>query len=498
MSDRISEAEVPEGWAGSTVAECFLDIRNGTTASQNKEAHGVPVSRIETIQQDQFDFSRVQHIADASPSLLDKFRYRKGDIALSHINSFEHVGKTAVYEGYPEVFVHGMNLLRLRLGHVHALPRFLHFFMRTSRFRDEVRLRAGQAVNQVSINQPNLGGIVIPLAPLPEQQRIVSKVEALLARVNVARQRLAKVPAILKRFRQSVLAAACSGRLTADWREEQDGVESAASILEQIDRHGTARTESLYLIENDLPDGWVSTVLDNVSVKITDGEHLTPKTTVRGVPLVSAKDVRDDGVNFSDVKYVSSQDAARFRTRCCPGLHDILVVSRGATIGRVSAVQVDRVFCLMGSVILINPSPLVDKAFMALVLKSPQSHGRLVDLCGHSAQQAIYIRDIRKLPITIPPLSEQHEIVRRVDALLRLADAIENRVAAATARADKLTQAILAKAFKGELVTTEAELARREGRSYEPASALLERVRTQHAVETTKQPSRAGNRKRKC
>jgi len=82
-----------------------------------------------------------------------------------------------------------------------------------------------------------------------------------------------------------------------------------------------------------------------------------------------------------------------------------------------------------------------------------------------------------KLPLPVPPLPEQHEIVRRVEGLFNLADSIEKRVAAATKRAEKLTQTILAKAFRGELVPTEAEIARREGRSYEPASVLLERIK---------------------
>ena len=92
------------------------------------------------------------------------------------------------------------------------------------------------------------------------------------------------------------------------------------------------------------------------------------------------------------------------------------------------------------------------------------------------------------------PLAEQHEIVRRVEALFRLADAIDKRVAAATARAEKLTQAILAKAFRGELVPTEAELARREGREYEPASVLLERIRVKA---TTSAEERAPRRRAK-
>ncbi len=100
-------------------------------------------------------------------------------------------------------------------------------------------------------------------------------------------------------------------------------------------------------------------------------------------------------------------------------------------------------------------------------------------------------------PIPLPPLPEQHEIVRRVEALFRLADAIEKRVAAATGRAEKLTQAILAKAFRGELVPTEAELARREGRTYEPASVLLERIRAERAGHNTSPRRRSVRGRRK-
>ena len=82
------------------------------------------------------------------------------------------------------------------------------------------------------------------------------------------------------------------------------------------------------------------------------------------------------------------------------------------------------------------------------------------------------------LAVPLPPPEEQAEIARRVEALFKLAEAIEKRVAAATARAEKLTQAILAKAFRGEFVPTEAELARREGHPYEPASALLARLKS--------------------
>jgi type I restriction enzyme S subunit len=94
----------------------------------------------------------------------------------------------------------------------------------------------------------------------------------------------------------------------------------------------------------------------------------------------------------------------------------------------------------------------------------------------------------------LPPRSEQEEIVRRVDALFALADKIEARVKSATARVEKSTQAILAKAFRGELVPTEAELARQEGRDYEPASVLLERIRMERTALECSKPSRRGSK----
>ena len=88
------------------------------------------------------------------------------------------------------------------------------------------------------------------------------------------------------------------------------------------------------------------------------------------------------------------------------------------------------------------------------------------------------LEQVRELVVHLPPLAEQQEIVRRVSALFAHADAIEARTTAARKRVDALTQAVLAKAFRGELVPTEAALARRDSRLYEPAADLLARHRS--------------------
>jgi len=101
------------------------------------------------------------------------------------------------------------------------------------------------------------------------------------------------------------------------------------------------------------------------------------------------------------------------------------------------------------------------------------------------------VGDVKQFLVPLPPLPEQHEIVRRVDALFALADRIEAEVAAARGKTETMRQSILARAFSGRLVPTEAELARREGREYEPASVLLERIRSGKGAKKTGKESQS-------
>jgi type I restriction enzyme S subunit len=141
----------------------------------------------------------------------------KGDIVFARTGAT--TGKSFLIGPCPRA-VFASYLIRLRPC-PEVAPAFLALYFQTPEYWRLVSENvAGNA--QPNCNASKLAALPVPLPPHSEQQRIVAKVEALLAHVNAARQRLAKVPAILKRFRQSVLAAACSGRLTADWGEEEE------------------------------------------------------------------------------------------------------------------------------------------------------------------------------------------------------------------------------------------------------------------------------------
>ena len=104
----------------------------------------------------------------------------------------------------------------------------------------------------------------------------------------------------------------------------------------------------------ELPKGWEWVAPDDFSIKITDGEHFRPKTQDEGIYFLSAKDVREDGISLEDPLFISEETAKVALQRCNPERGDILIVSRGATVGRMCTVDIDEVFCLLGSVILIN------------------------------------------------------------------------------------------------------------------------------------------------
>jgi len=342
--------------------------------------------------------------------------------------------------------------------------------------------------------------------PLAEQKRIVARVEQVLASITAARERLARVPAILKHFRQAVLAAACSGRLTADWREKHADVDPAHSLLRRIRRshekenlgHGgkaAQPSEGVHnLTEGEIPGTWAIEELQFLCEprrSITYGILKPGPNHPGGVPYIRVADFPNDRLNLNGIRKTTSHIADQYK-RSALRAGDVLLSIRG-TVGRVCRVpaELDDANITQDTArITVHPEMVAD--YVETYLRCRSAQKRLEAAMKGVAVRGVNIGDVRVLQVAVPPADEQREIVRRVEALFNLADTIEKRVAAATAQAEKLTQAILAKAFRGELVPTEAELARREGRSYEPTSALLARVRAEResASPTKSRPSR--------
>ncbi len=196
------------------------------------------------------------------------------------------------------------------------------------------------------------------------------------------------------------------------------------------------------------PKGWPRQTLGDITQKITDGEHLNPPFSKTGMPIVMAGDVWEDQINFRTCKMVESDIGYRFRRKCDPETDDILIVSRGATIGRLCVVGVVPEFCLMGSVILLKPlRDKINSRFLSVFLKHPVSRHALYKTSGSSAQQAIYIKDVKKLVCIVPPILLQREFAHRVAAIEKLKSIHRTSLE----KLDALFASLQHRAFRGEL-----------------------------------------------
>lgn len=387
---------------------------------------------------------------------------------------------------------------------------YIYFLLESHIFQREIL--STQRSAQDGFNKDDLTKINIPIAPLNEQKRIVAKLEKLLAKVNESCDRLSRIPTILKRFRQSVLASACSGRLTADWRKSHPDIEPAEELLKRIQEERIKRYEeectkakaegrrkpkdqdtnkrsSKPVIElPEIPSTWSFSRLEQISYLVTDGTHKTPKYQDEGVSFLSVKNVRPFLIQDQDIKYISKDEYKEINSRCNPEKGDILYTKVGATFGYAALNNLDYPFSIFVSLALIKPvHPLFNSEYAEIIMNSEIVFAQARDRISGIGTPDLHLIEIRDFRIPLPPLEEQKEIVRRVEALFRKCDLIEQRYLKAKAYTDKLTQSILAKAFRGELVPQDS--------NDEPAEVLLERIREEKALTDKSSKSKTSKHK---
>jgi type I restriction enzyme S subunit len=365
--------------------------------------------------------------------------------------------------------------------------RYFGLFFQSQKYRDFVS-EASAGVNINNLKRDHFTQINLPIAPLAEQRRIAHHVTELLVKIDSARDHLSRVPAILKCFRQAVLAAACSGRLTETSRDsEVSATPSSANSHPRL-----SEVEPLF----DLPISWRWVSFESVCKDITVG-HVGPMTheyQKTGVPFLRSQNVREFRFDPKRLKYVSRDFHVKLnKSALHPG--DVAVVRSGyAGVACVIPNEITEANC--ADLVIIRPSTALDPYYACIFINSDVGRAHVNGVKVGIAQSHFNIGAAKKTPIPLPPVEEQQKIVSRVNALFRIADAVEAQTLKATRRAEKLTQSILTKAFRGELVPTEAELARREGREYEPASVLLKRIKAERASDT--KPSRMKRSMRKA
>jgi len=204
----------PHGFAMETVGNLLTLLRNGTTAEQNQDGHGYPVTRIETISAGVINPDRVRYV-DFDDSELNKWRLRPGDILFSHINSESHIGKTAIYKGQPDPLIHGMNLLLMRPDARQVRPEYLFAVLNTDSVRAAYRQRCKRAVNQASLNQKDISSLEIAVPPIDAQDRFCLLAGNVLQQVETQQ----KATENIEKLFDNLIHRAFTGVVTAKWRE---------------------------------------------------------------------------------------------------------------------------------------------------------------------------------------------------------------------------------------------------------------------------------------
>lgn len=485
------------GWSMTRLAEVVEGAQGGFASGKKDVAGGLTHLRMNNIGE---EGALVLDLLRTVPPELarDQHRLRHDDVLVCTTNSAKLVGKCAMFRLDGE-FAFSNHITRLRPIRSLIDPDYLRWWLWVTWRAGAYQPLCQHWVNQSTLPKDALLSMAVALPPLAEQRRIVAKVEAVLARVDAARERLAKVPAILKRFRQSVLAAACSGRLTAGWRaansteacghQQVDQVREALRrgeaddvLIERtngrLDRLGLAngRKVSMHALP-DIPDSWTWLYLPQAGYLHRGRSRNRPRGAAHlyggPFPFVQTGDIaRSSGrIVQHDQTY---SNAGLEQSRLWPA--GTICITIAANIANTAILTYPA--CFPDSVVgLVTEPALFDNRFIEFFLRTARSD--LAAYAPATAQKNINIEILNEVAVPVPPRAEQTEIVLRVEKLFDLADRIEAKVGTSSMRADKLVQATLGKAFRGELVPTEAELAEREGREYESAEALLDRFHPQ-------------------
>ncbi|WP_201320828.1 restriction endonuclease subunit S [Pseudanabaena sp. lw0831] len=346
-----------------------------------------------------------------------------------------------------------------------------------------------QGSDQPYINTSCLPKLTIPLAPLNEQRRIVEKVEALMARSRKAKEALDTIPKLIEQFRQSVLAAAFRGDLTADWREQNPNIEPASVLSERIRKdlyekmdQGTLSIDSKEETDKKIPKKWLWVSLSEIG-KVSGG--LTKNSTRNVLPLefpyLRVANVYSNKLDLSEIKNIKIRSEELERVLLRKG--DLLIVEGNGSldqIGRASIWDGSIDPCLhQNHLIKVRFEPIEMSEYILFWLLSREGRSQIMQVASSTTGlHTLSLGKISKLQIPLIPLAEQHQIVTIIKELFDSIDRLFYQYQGAFSQLENLNQSILSKAFRGELVEQDP--------NDEPASVLLERIQKEREKEKAK------------
>jgi type I restriction enzyme, S subunit len=453
---------LPPGWEPIRVRDLADSIQYGHTASAVYSSDGPRFLRITDIQDGQVDWNTVPS-CEISKQELDKYRLSPGDLVFARTGAT--TGKSYLIGDCPEA-VFASYLIRVRVSKA-VEPRYLAAFFQSPDYWSQIE-KGKRGIGQPNVNGKVLGDVVVPIAPRHEQLRIVAEIDKHLTRLDVGVAALRRMQTNMKRYRASVLKAACEGHLVpieAELpRQDDRPYETGDALLERIltqRRTGWigrgSYTQPAHPNLSDLPSlprDWVWATLEQLGT-VSGGLTKNPKRTrlPRRMPYLRVANVYANELRLDDIESIGVEESEL--PRLLLKANDLLIVE-----GNGSKDQIGRLAIWDGS---IDPCVhqnhlikvrLVDPRLSRWILYwllSPLGR-RLVEVVA-SSTSGLYTLSISKvsdLPIAVPPLVDQRMAVEEIERRFSVLDELDGGVVANLHRAARLRQSVLRRAFFGK------------------------------------------------
>jgi len=298
------------------------------------------------------------------------------------------------------------------------------------------------------INKSLLKMLEIPLPSDDQQELIIEKLDILLAKVKNAQSRLDKIPTILGRFRQSILAAAFSGEITKEWRKKN----KCSSVDSLLKRNEYKIADEIEL--SDLPDSWIWGALGNYADCLRGRFSIRPRNDPRyyggKYPFIQIGNLPREG-GYINKHSQTLNDLGLGVSKMFPK-GTVVIAIVGATIANTGILEYD--MCFPDSMVGVETGDEIRNRYCELFLRY-KKHDIRQESYSSGGQPNINLQTLNPLPIAFAPNEEQAEIVRRVEHQFHVVAEVESRYLYIKSYTDKLEQSILAKAFRGELVQQE-------------------------------------------
>lgn len=421
----MSEEKIPKGWKKVKIKDITTIIGGGTPSTSIKEYYHGDIPWLSPVDLSGYND---KYIAKGRKN-ISTLGLQKSSARLLPKNSVLFSSRAPI--GYVAIAKNEITTnqgFKSLIPSPHYDPSFAYYFLKHR--KDYIESQASGTTFK-EISGKKLGEIQFPLPPLPEQQRIVAKLDALFGHLDSLKEKLDRIPKLLKSFRQQVLTQAVTGELTKEWREGKGlgewSYEKALDCCVKVQSGGTPKV-----------DGFSDT----------------------GIPFLKVYNIVNNRVDFEyrpQFITLEAHNSKIKKSKSLPG--DVLMNIVGPPLNKIAIVPSDyKEWNLNQAITLFRPKEyLINKFLYYFFCEGASVRSVHNETRGVVGQVNISLSQCRNFDIPVPVLEEQEEIVSRVDALFELADKIETRYQSLKAKTDQLPQAILAKAFRGELVEQEVK-----------------------------------------